>query len=324
MYSYVVKRILWAVPTFLGITVITFALMHLTPGAPTLSEDGLGQGALSASEYQRLSEHYGWDRPLWVQYADWLWSALRLDFGRSFADGQPVIAKIGRALPATLLVAMVALVGSLVISIPLGLLSARRREGVLDSVAGAVLYGLYSVPSYVMAVLLILVIGLWWDAMPFRGVTSDGFAEMSAGQKVMDVVQHVILIAVCLSYRPLAFQARFIRSNLLEVRDAGYMRTALAKGLSPGRALVRHGFRNTWIPLITLIAVTLPALLSGAVILEVIFSWPGIGRLLFDSIMRRDYPTIMGLTVLSAVLVLLATLVADLAYARIDPRVTYD
>jgi peptide/nickel transport system permease protein len=271
-----------------------------------------------------LGEYFGWDRPIGIQYAEWLWAALRFDFGRSFADGQPVIAKIGRALPATLLLATVALVGSLAVSIPAGLLSARRRDGLFDSVTGVLLYGLCSVPSYVMAVLLILVIGLWWDALPFRGMTSDGFAEMSPGQKVMDVLRHVILIAVCLAYRPLAFQTRFIRANLLEVADAGFMRTALAKGLSPGRALVRHGFRNTWIPLITLIALTLPALLSGAVILEVIFSWPGIGRLLFDSIMRRDYPTIMGLTVLSAVLVLLTTLLADLAYARIDPRVTYD
>jgi len=324
MLSYSLKRILWALPTLVGITVVSFAVMHLAPGEPALSAGGLEQEALSPSQYQRLAEHYGWDRSLWVQYLDWVWRAARLDFGRSFSDGQPVIGKIGRALPATLYLALVALVASLGISIPLGITAARRQNGVFDSVSGVLLYGLYSVPSYVMGVVVILVVGVWWDALPFRGVASDGFADLTAGEKLRDLGQHVVLIGFCLAYRPLAFQARLVRANLLEVSQADFMRTALAKGLAPGRALVRHGFRNTLIPLITLVALTVPALLSGAVILEVIFSWPGIGRLLFDSIMQRDYPTIMGLTVISALLVLAGTLLADLAYAWVDPRVTYD
>jgi len=324
MLNYTIKRLLWAVPTLGGITVITFIIMHLAPGRPAVGGDGVESGAISTGQYQRLAEHYGWDRPLAVQYLDWLGGLLRLDLGRSFADGQSVTAKIARALPATLYLAAVALVGSLAVSIPLGILSVRKRSGLFDSGLGVLLYGLYSVPSYVMGVVLILVLGVWADALPFRGMASDGFAALAPHEKLWDLGKHIALIGFCLAYRPLAFQARFVRANLLEATRADYMRTALAKGLSPGRALVDHGFRNTLIPLITLIALTLPALLSGAVILEVIFSWPGMGRLLFDSIMQRDYPTIMGLTVLSAVLVQGGTLLADLAYAWVDPRVTYD
>jgi peptide/nickel transport system permease protein len=324
MLSYSIRRLLWAVPTLLGITVITFSIMHLAPGSPAVAGDGAEAGALSAAEYQRLAEHYGWDRPIVVQYLDWLGGLLRLDLGRSLADGQPVIAKIARALPATLFLAFTALVGSLAVSIPLGIISARKAGGFFDSGLGALLSGLYAVPSYVAGVVLILVLGVWADALPFRGMTSDGFATLAPHEKLWDLGKHVALIGFCLAYRPAAFQARFVRANLLEVTQADFMRTALAKGLSRWRALLGHGFRNTLIPLITLTALTLPALLSGAVILEVIFSWPGIGRLLFDSIMQRDYPTIMGLTVLSAVLVQAGTLLADLAYGWVDPRVTYD
>lgn len=324
MRKYALKRILWTGPTLLGITLVTFVVMRLAPGDPSVALGGGTDQALTPLEYQRLAQHYGWDRPVSVQYLDWLADAARLDFGRSFADGQRVIRKIAAALPATIYLGTTALALSLLISIPLGVLSARRPNGSFDSLLGLITSAAYSMPSYLMAVLLILIVGLRWDLLPFRGVVSDGFETMTAPQKLLDLSRHLLLVVFCLAYRPAAYQTRFIRAGLLDASRAPWFCAARAKGLSFSRALVSHGLRNTLVPLFTLIGLSLPALLSGAVILEVIFSWPGVGRLMLESVLQRDYPTVMGLAVVSAGLVLAATVAADLACAWADPRVTYD
>jgi len=324
MWKSIVHRLLWAVPTLLGITLITFFVTHLAPGDPGTAGAGAVDSGITQIERDRLSRHYGWDRPLAVQYFDWLGDALRLDFGRSFSDGQPVAQKIARAFPPTLYLGAAALALSLLVSIPIGVLSARKPRGTFDSASGIVLSVAYSVPSYVFAVLLIRFVGVEWDLLPFRGVASDGFESMTGPQKLADLGAHLFPVALCLAYRPAAYQARFLRGQLIEASRADFFRTARAKGRSNIGALIRHGLPNTLIPMITLVALSLPTFLSGAVILEVIFSWPGLGRLMVDAALQRDYPTVMAVSMFSAVLVLGATLIADLAYLRADPRVTYD
>lgn len=324
MRNYALKRILWTLPTLLGITLVTFFVMRLAPGDPSAALGGGTDQALTPLEYQRLAQHYGWDRPVSVQYLDWLAHAARLDFGRSFADGQRVIFKVAAALPVTIYLGTAALVLSLLISIPMGVLAARRPNGPFDSLLGLITSAGYSMPSYLMAVLLILIVGLRWDLLPFRGIVSDGFETMTAPQKLLDLSRHLLLVVFCLAYRPAAYQTRFIRAGLLDASRAPWFCAARAKGLSFARALISHGLRSTLVPLFTLIGLSLPALLSGAVILEVIFSWPGVGRLMLESVLQRDYPTVMGLAVVSAGLVLAATVAADLACAWADPRVTYD
>jgi peptide/nickel transport system permease protein len=270
-----------------------------------------------------LRAYYGLDRPVARQYAGWLARVVRLDFGRSFHDGRPVTEKIGERLPATLCLAAGALGLSLALAIPIGLACARARGRPLDTVVGAVLSALYSVPRYVMAMLLIALVGVHLDWFSPYGLHSDDFEELTYPGKAADVVRHLALIVFCFAYPLVAYQARFIRGNLLEVLGQDYIRTARAKGLSEWVVLHRHAFRNTLLPLITLVALLVPSVLGGSVILETMFQWPGIGQLLFQAMTQRDYPVVMALTVVTALVVLLCTLLADLAYAFADPRVRY-
>jgi peptide/nickel transport system permease protein len=190
-----------------------------------------------------------------------------------------------------------------------------------------VLYMLYALPRYVAALFLLVLFSVRLEGtafeLPLFGMTSDNYQDLSTVGKVLDILRHMILPVACYTYASLAFYSRFVKSNMEEVIRQDYIRTARAKGVGPFRVITLHAFRNTLIPFVTLVGLTLPALLSGSVILEQIFTWPGMGRLFFEAITERDYPTIMGLTLMFSVLVLLGQLVADVLYAMVDPRVTY-
>lgn len=324
MVRYVAKRLLLAGVTLVGITIVTFAVTRLAPGDPALEAVSRGGAStMSAEAYARLRTYYDLDQPMSRQYAAWLGRVVRLDFGRSFHDGRRVTDKVGERLPATLCLAGGAVVLSLAFAIPIGLASARRAGGVFDTVVGGVLAALYSVPRYVMAMLLIVVVGVHLDWFSPYGLRSDSFEDMSYPGKAADLARHFALIVFCFAYPLIAYQARFIRGNLLEVLGQDYIRTARAKGLSERAVLHRHAFRNTLLPLITVVGLLVPSALGGSVILETMFQWPGIGQLLFQAMTQRDYPVVMALTVVAAVVVLLCTLLADLTYALADPRVRY-
>ena len=325
MLSYVAKRILLAVPTFLGITVITFAVIHLAPGDPLQGRmDDTLPSETSARTYQQLQAHFGLDQPLHIQYGRWVVRLLTFDLGNSFSDHRPVWDKISERLGWTLLVSVLSMLIVLVLAIPIGVYSATRPNGWFDSVTGTLLYGLYSVPSYVMGmVLIVVVVTLGVDWIPIRNAYSDDFDKLTLPGKAVDLLAHALLITICYTYPALAFQTRFVRQNLLETLRQDYIRTAKAKGLSGWSVVVRHGFRNTMIPLITYLGLLFPTVVGGSAILEVMFNWPGIGRLMFDSVMQRDYPTVMALSVITAVLVQVATLFADLCYGWADPRVRH-
>jgi peptide/nickel transport system permease protein len=260
-----------------------------------------------------------------VRYVKWLGRLATLDFGESMStDRRPVRDKIVERLWPTISVSLLSILLSLGLALPIGIYAAARQNKLFDVVSSTTLYGLYSVPSYVMAVPLILLVGVQWDLLPFQGITSENYEQLSTMGKVADVAKHYILITFCFTYGAWAYDARFVRQNMLEVLRQDYIRTARAKGLSNWVVVGKHAFRNTLIPVMTLLGMLLPEIIGGSVILEVMFNWPGMGRLFFESMLARDYPTIMALEFISAMLVLLGTLLADLSYAWVDPRVTYD
>lgn len=319
MSTYIARRLLYAALTFLGITIATFALIHSVPGDPV----ALYSGRFSASPavVEAIRREHRLDEPLADQYLHWAKSVARFDFGTSIADRRPVTREILRRVPNTLLLNGIALSLAAAIGIPIGLWSARRPGQLLDRGSGVTFFLLYSLPSFWVALLLMqwLSVRLGW--LPLFGMTSDGYESMGAAAKLGDRARHLVLPVITLAYGQLAIFARFSRSAAYEVIRQDFITTARAKGAGEAAVLWHHTFRNALLPLITLLGLTVPYLISGSVIVEEIFQWDGIGLLFFDSIRSRDYPVAMALTVVTAIATLVASLVADVLYAVADPRV---
>jgi peptide/nickel transport system permease protein len=324
MLRYALRRLLIGSVTLLGITLVTFAVIRLAPGDPVDVLDAGAERPLSHETYERLRSHFELDRPLLVQYVLWLRRLATGDFGESFRGGERVAAKIGRALWPTVSVAVLSLLVAFAVAVPVGMLSAVRPGGLFDRVASTGLYVLYSVPSYILGMLLAVYLGMKWRWLPFHGMQSDEYESMSALGKLADRAEHYVLITACFACASVAFYSRFVRQSLLEVIRQDYVRTARAKGLPEHRVVIKHAFTNSLLPFITLLGLTFPHVLSGSVILEYLFGWPGLGWLYFESVNARDYPTIMALNFVTAVVVLVTTLLTDLAYGLVDPRVRYD
>lgn len=318
MIRYAVRRLLLAIPTLFGIAVVVFLLVHLAPGSPIHGGPDSVRRATgrAAEEMRRL---YGLDRPLAERFGLWISRAARLDMGESFVDHRPVRERIREALPHTLVLNGLALALALGIAIPLGVIAGGNPEGVFDRTSGAVLFALYSMPTFWAALLLQTVFAVQWRWLPLYGVSSDASPAGVAG--LVDRAAHLALPVTCLTYGTLAFVARLVRAGVTEAWMSDYVLAARARGASRRQALWRHAFPNALLPLITLFGLLVPALLSGSVIVEQIFAWPGLGRLYFNSILSRDYPVILALSLLSAVATLAATLAADIASAAADPRV---
>jgi peptide/nickel transport system permease protein len=260
----------------------------------------------------------GLDRPLVVQFADWLWHVVRLDFGDSFMDGQPVRGKILDRLPATALLAGSALVMSLALAIPLGVLSSLYRNSPLDY--GLTVFAFFgvSIPAFWAAIVVIIVFGVQLGWFPVQGMESVG---RSVDSHALDVLHHLILPATVLGLEGTAALTRLVRSSMTDVLVEDYVRTARAKGLTERVVLFRHALKNALLPMVTLVGLRLPTLIGGAVVIETVFAWPGIGRLGWEAVLQRDYPVVMGLVVFTGMLTILGNLFADLAYAAIDPRI---
>ena len=324
MGTYILRRLIIGAITLWGISVLVFVLIRMMPGdVASMAQLGIEDPKSAQALAERIRAQYHLDDPLPVQYGRWLFDVFRGDFGSSYQDGRPVVDKIIDRLPATVSVAALSVVLGLLTAIPLGILQAAKQHSWFDRGTGVFFYALYAIPSYVMAVLLVYWVGVRWDLLPFRGMTSDGFDQMGFLDRVGDLATHFVLITFCYSYTSVAFDSRFVRGNLLEVLRQDYVRTARAKGLEERTVLLKHAFRNTFIPLLTRLAFIIPALISGSVILEVIFNWPGLGRLFFEGIVARDYPLMMAGVMVSSGLVLVGILLSDLAYAWADPRISY-
>lgn len=324
MLTYTLRRLAYLVPTLLGITIVTFLIINLAPGDPvSVIQGGQIQARVSPEAYQQMVKHYGLDKPVHVRYLIWLRRLATFDFGDSFRTHQPVTKMILERLPATLALNVAALFIALLAAIPLGLISAVKQNSMFDKVSGTVLYMLYSLPDFWVALLLIMLFGVTLRILPIFGMEAIDSQDLGFFGYWLDRARHMVLPTICLTYGSLAFLARFVRGSTLEVIRQDYVRTARAKGLDEDRVVYNHVFRNTLIPILTLLGLLLPTLISGSIILEAIFSWPGIGALFYESVLARDYPTVMGLSFITAVIVLLSTLIADLLYAWADPRVTY-
>ena len=321
MLIYTLRRLVYLLPTLLGITLVTFFIISLAPGNP--ADAVRGHSRISPEAYEEMLRLYGLDKPIPVRYVIWLKRLGTLDFGNSFVDHRPVIVKIKERLPATLILNGVSLFLTLAFAIPFGLYSAVRQHSRFDKIGGTVLYMLYSLPEFWVALMLIMLFGVKLNILPFIGMESLDAQELGFWGYSWDRFLHLVLPVVSLTYGSLAFLSRFVRGSTLEVIHQDYIRTARAKGLDDGRVVYKHVFKNTLIPVVTLLGILLPTLISGSIILEYIFSWPGLGALFFDSVLSRDYPTVMGLSFVTAVMVLLSTLIADLLYTWVDPRISY-
>lgn len=328
MLTYLIRRTLIGLVTLLFITFVVYGLIRNMPGKPlslTLAEMDPSK-QISKEDRERLNRIYGLDKPWYVAYFHWLGNVARLEFGRSMIEKKPVTEVIAQRIGPTLLLSVTSLALTYLLSIPMGLYSAAKSGTGGERTLSVLLYMLYSVPTFVTALILLILFYLKLEGTALHlkpGMISANHESLSTAGKVWDVLKHMLLPTICFTYGSLAYYSRFVKSNLNEVLRQDYIRTARAKGAQPIKILVHHAFRNTLIPFVTLLGLTLPGLLSGAVILEEIFNWPGMGQLFFAALTSRDYETLMGETFMFAVLTLIGQLIADILYACVDPRVTY-
>jgi peptide/nickel transport system permease protein len=328
MTTYLIRRVLLLVPTLFGITLLTFLLVRLAPGNAAEAKGGAGENgarAMTAEQRQAMIKLYDLDQPPLVAYGHWIGRILRLDLGESPIDHRAVTAKISERLGLTASLAGSALLLSYLIAIPLGMAAALKRGQLVDRGISFTVFVLYSIPNFAAALLLIEFVagGDYLNLLPMYGIHSVNASEMGFFGSLWDRILHMILPVICLTYVSLASISRYARISMLEVLGQDFLRTARAKGLSERVVVLRHALRNALIPIVTIFALDLSSLIGGAVIIETIFSLPGMGQLMIQSLDNRDIPTIMGITVLAAIVTLLAFLLADILYMLVDPRISY-
>jgi peptide/nickel transport system permease protein len=309
------------IPTLIGITLVSFCVIHLAPGDPTDLVTSLNPQANLAAK-KKLIEIYGLDQPIHIQYLKWLKSLATLDLGRSMApDRRPVIDKISERLPVTLALNICSMGIIIVISLPLGLFAAVRAGGWFDRFSTVAVFIFFAAPSFWLALLGMWFFGVKLGWLPISGLTSLDYAHLSGWDRLIDLLKHLIMPVIISSLGGLAGLSRYLRSNMLEIIRQDFLTTARAKGLSERVVICKHALRNALIPVITILGLSVPGLVGGSVIMESIFAIPGLGQLFYVGVMGRDYPLVMGGLVLGAVLTLLGNLLADLGYALADPRV---
>ncbi len=321
MGIYVLKRLLLMIPLFIGITILSFAVIHLAPGSPIDMATDLNPKA-TAEVKERMRTIYGLDKPLPVQYWNWFSRLVTLDFGTSFSqDGRKVFEKITERLPITIFLNVMSLVIILCLAIPIGVLSARYQNTLFDKITTVGVFVGFAVPHFWLALLLMILFGVQLGWLPISGLKSLNYEYLPASVQLWDRISHLILPIFISASGGLAGLSRYMRSNMLEVIRQDYITTARAKGLSDRVVVFKHALRNALLPVITILGLSIPGLIGGSVIFETIFAIPGMGQLFYASVMARDYPTIMGILVIGAVLTLIGNLVADLSYALVDPRI---
>ncbi|NQU95171.1 MAG: ABC transporter permease [Candidatus Omnitrophica bacterium] len=322
MLKYILKRLLHMIPILLGITLISFAVIHLAPGKPTDLMLQLNP-KVDFEAREKLNRIYGFDKPLYVQYLNWMKKLSRLDFGKSFIDNRPVIEKIRERLPITIFINVLAMTTIFLLSIPIGIKSAVRRGSVFDKTTTVFVFLGFAAPSFWLGLLLMSFFGVRLGILPVSGIASLDFENFSTLGKIADVSKHLILPVAVASIGGLAGVSRYMRQSMLNVISQDYIKTARAKGLPEKTVIYKHALRNALLPIITILGLSIPGLISGSVILETIFSIPGMGRLMVESVFTRDYNVIMAGLVISALLTLIGNLIADIAYVHADPRIRY-
>jgi len=318
---YLTKRVLLLIPLMLGITLITFSVIHIAPGEPVEMQMAMNP-KVGKEARERLKRFYGLDRPLHIQYLDWVGKLARFDLGRSFSsDNRPVKDKIEERLPVTISLNVIALLLEFGLSIPIGILAATHRDTLLDRSITVFVFLGFAVPTFWLALLLMYFFGVRLNWLPISGLHSLGSDSFGTARYLWDMGRHLLLPISVASFGSLAGLSRYMRSSMLNVIGQDYITTARAKGLSERVVIYRHALRNALLPLITLAGFSIPGLIGGSVIFETIFAIPGMGQLFYQGVMSRDYPVVMGILVIGAFLTLMGNLVADICYAFADPRI---
>lgn len=322
------------IPTFIGITLLTFALIHLIPGDPI--EIRMGERGLSPEVHQQMMHQLGLDKSLPEQYFDYLKGITHGDFGTSFKNNVPVLDEFLSLFPATIELAVFAILFAVIIGIPIGILAAIKRGSIFDHSVMAISLTGYSMPIFWWGLLLMLLVSVQWNLTPVSGrIDAEYWVDSVTGFMLIDswlsgepgafksAVMHLILPSIVLGTIPLAVISRMTRSSMLEVLGEDYIRTARAKGLSSMRVIVVHALRNALIPVVTVIGLIVGQLLSGAILTETIFSWPGIGKWVIEAIRARDYPVVQSAVLIIATIIILVNLLVDLLYGVVNPRIRY-
>jgi peptide/nickel transport system permease protein len=315
--TFLLRRLGASLLLLLLVLTFLFFFLRLLPGNPI---NAVETQRLTVAQQQKLQSLYGLDRPLADQYVTWISSLARGDWGTSLAQQRPVSAALRDVLPATVILASAALGIELAAALLLGVLAARRRGSALDHAIRITTLLFYSQPLFWLGLMAILLFSYVWPVLPASHMRSVDAEFMSPLGRFLDLLRHLVLPATVMGLGTAGASARFIRGSLIEVMGQDYIRTARAKGLSERRVVWVHGLRNALVPFLQVFATSLPLLLSGSLIIEVVFSWPGLGRLAFQAILTRDYPLILGATTISAALVILGSFLADVLQALIDPR----
>ena len=321
MPTYLIKRLIAMIPMIIGITMISFAVIHVAPGSPA---DLLVQMNPKASPEAkaRLRAYYGLDKPLHIQYVYWLKQIAVFDFGSSFApDGRKVADKILERMPVTVIINLLSMLLIFAIALPIGVLSSVYQRSLFDKFSTVFVFLGFAWPSFWLALLLMMLFGVTLGWLPISGLKAYNHDSLSFFSQTLDYAQHLILPVLVSAFGGIAGMSRYVRSSMLEVIRQDYIRTARAKGLSKTAVMYRHALRNALLPVITLLGLSVPGLIGGSVIFETIFSIPGMGQLFWQSAMSRDYPLIMGMLVIGAILTLIGNILADISYAIADPRI---
>jgi len=309
------------IPLLLGITVICFFVMRLAPGSPVDLETQMNPKA-SAEMKERLKSLYELDKPIYQQYWSWLKRLSRGDLGISFAsDHRPVNEKIIERIPVTILLEFLSMLLIIAIAIPIGILSAVHQDSLFDKVTGVFVFIGFAVPTFWLALLLMILFGIHLGCLPISGLRSLNYEYFTTWGQFIDLLKHLALPVFISAFGGLAGLSRYMRANMLEVIRQDYIMTARAKGLSERAVIYKHALRNALLPAITILGLSIPGLIGGSVIFETIFAIPGMGQLFYMAVMSRDYPTVMGILLIGAILTLLGNLIADVSYALADPRI---
>lgn len=320
MVKYLIKRSLGLIPTLIGITLVSFFVIHLAPGKPTDIQTSMNP-KVSYEARLRLEKLYGLDKPMHVQYFEWLGRFVRLDFGHSYLDDRPVSEKIAERIPITMLINFSAIILTLAVGIPLGVLSAVKRGKLPDKLATVFVFIGFSAPEFWLALLLINLFCITLGWLPVSGIASLDFESLNAIGKILNITWHLILPVAISAFSSLAVISRYMRTEMIGIIGEDYIRTARAKGLNEGTVIYKHALKNALLPVITIMGLSVPGLIGGSVIFESIFSIPGMGRLFYESVMARDYPVVMGVLSIGALLTLVGNFLADVAYSYADPRI---
>ncbi|MEK6255502.1 MAG: ABC transporter permease [Gemmatimonadales bacterium] len=325
MLKYIVKRLLLSVPLVLGIVTATFFMAHLAPGDPMdMYLEPQRQRQVDLEVIELLRKKYGLDQPVHVQYVTWLKNVAQGDFGESFRHRRPVKDMLVEAVPYTLQLTVLAIILDALIGITIGIISAVRQYSKLDKTITIGSLIIYAIPSFWLALMLIMVFSVNLGWFPTSQTRSMNYEDLTAIGQMLDRAWHLVLPVFVMGIAGAAGTARYMRNKLLEVLNEEYIMAARARGFRERTVIVKHALRNAMIPIVTIYGMSLPFLLGGATIIETIFAWPGMGRLTVSAVGGRDYPIIMATVMIAAVLTVLGNLLADITYAAVDPRVSYD